>query len=136
VRVFTATAGELGKGRAALVALIERIALETGLAIVLTVPQCLHLSTGDFISEKKVSGFCDTAARFEHFCGRKVMNPASTSSSSGIRMRLVMGVVFAGAAILRIRCAWLSMKLFFRKSRRRFPLQGRRAFDIELVRKK
>jgi hypothetical protein len=25
------------------------------------------------------------------------MNPASTSSSSGIRMRLVMGVVFAGA---------------------------------------
>jgi hypothetical protein len=70
---------------------------ETELAIVLTVPQCLHLSTGDFISEKEVSDFLDTVARFEHFGGEKVMNPASTSSSSGIRMRLVMGVVFAGA---------------------------------------
>ena len=50
------------KGRAALVALIERIALETELAIVLTVTQSLHLSTGDFISEKEVSGFLDTVA--------------------------------------------------------------------------
>jgi hypothetical protein len=59
------------KGRAALVALIERIALETGLAIVLTVPQCLHLSTGDFISEKKVSAFLDIVARFEHLVAEK-----------------------------------------------------------------
>jgi hypothetical protein len=78
---------------------------ETELAIVLTVPQCLHLSTGDFISEnhcfsQEVSGFLDTVARFEHFGGRKVMNPASTSSSSGIRIRLVMGVVFTGACSL------------------------------------
>ena len=50
------------KGRAALVALIERIALETELAIVLTVTQSLRLSTGDFISEKEVSGFLDTVA--------------------------------------------------------------------------
>ena len=64
------------KARASLAALIERIALETELAIVLTVPQCLHLITGDFISEnhcfsQEVSGFLDTVARFEHFGNRK-----------------------------------------------------------------
>jgi hypothetical protein len=41
-----------------------------------SVPQSLHLSTGDFISEKEISGFLDTVAKFEHFGGRKVMNPA------------------------------------------------------------
>ena len=49
---------------------------ETELAIVFTVPQCLHLSTGDFISEnhcfsQEVSAFLDTVARFEHLVAEK-----------------------------------------------------------------
>jgi hypothetical protein len=44
-----------------------------------------------------VSGFLDIIARFEQFRGRTVMHPANTSSSIGIRMRPLIGVVLAGA---------------------------------------